>query len=57
MKTTTQKKDLKSSLFHQKVSMTERERLPETATVTWTVGLVGLGSIASGTAAHFIKKK
>lgn len=38
-------------------SETERERLPETATVTWTVGLVGLGSIATGAAAHFIKKK
>lgn len=36
---------------------TEQERLPETATVTWTVGLVGLGSIATGTAAHFVKKK
>lgn len=35
----------------------EGERLPETATATWTIGLVGLGSLSLGTAAHIIKKK
>lgn len=35
----------------------EGERLPETATLTWTIGLAGLGSVAAGASAHFIKKK
>lgn len=35
----------------------EGERLPETATATWTIGLVGLGSISLGSAAHIIKKR
>jgi 2',3'-cyclic-nucleotide 2'-phosphodiesterase (5'-nucleotidase family) len=35
----------------------EGERLPETATLTWTIGLAGLGSAAAGATAHFIKKK
>jgi 2',3'-cyclic-nucleotide 2'-phosphodiesterase (5'-nucleotidase family) len=35
----------------------EGERLPETATLTWTIGLAGLGSVSAGATAHFIKKK
>ena len=35
----------------------EGERLPETATLTWTIGLAGLGSVVAGATAHFIKKK
>ncbi|MGO1588897.1 MAG: LPXTG cell wall anchor domain-containing protein, partial [Alkalibacterium gilvum] len=33
------------------------ERLPKTATTTWLFGLIGLGSVSLGSAAHFFKKK
>ncbi|EXJ23749.1 5'-nucleotidase [Alkalibacterium sp. AK22] len=35
----------------------EGERLPDTATVTWTIGLAGMGSLAAGISAYFVKKK
>ncbi|WP_423189181.1 bifunctional metallophosphatase/5'-nucleotidase [Alkalibacterium sp. f15] len=38
-------------------SEAEGERLPETATATSTIGLVGLGSFSLGTAAYLVKKK
>lgn len=41
----------------EEVAEEEGERLPETATLTWTIGLAGLGSVAAGASAHFIKKK
>lgn len=33
------------------------ERLPQTATATWTVGLIGLMGLATGTGVHFIRKR
>lgn len=33
------------------------ERLPQTATVVWTVGLIGLTGMVSGLGLHFLRKK
>nr|AQM74178.1 glycoside hydrolase family 10 [Alkalibacterium sp.] len=33
------------------------ERLPQTATAVWTIGLIGLAGMASGLGMHFLRKK
>ncbi|MCC5890338.1 MAG: LPXTG cell wall anchor domain-containing protein [Alkalibacterium sp.] len=33
------------------------ERLPETATATWAIGLIGLVGTLSGAGLHFLRKK
>ncbi|SFC41604.1 2',3'-cyclic-nucleotide 2'-phosphodiesterase / 3'-nucleotidase [Alkalibacterium subtropicum] len=50
-------KDTDDEKDSDKDSEEEGERLPETATATWTLGLIGLGSVSLGSAAHFFKKK
>lgn len=37
--------------------LTEGEKLPQTATATWTVGLLGIIGLVSGAGIRFIRKR